>query len=75
MLGAVRHKFGNYILGPGQKVLVVNRLKAFRERHGSIPKIVGEYDGNLSNSSERFVLRDPSGASVLDLYTLVNGMI
>ena len=66
LLGAVRHKFGNYILGPGQKVLVVNRLKAFRERHGSLPKIVGEYDGNLSNSSERFVLRDPSGASVLD---------
>ena len=66
LLGAVRHRFGEITLNPGQRVLLVNRLKAFRERYGDISNVVGEYDGNLNNSSERFVLRDSSGMTVLD---------
>ncbi|MEC7856344.1 MAG: lamin tail domain-containing protein, partial [Verrucomicrobiota bacterium] len=66
LLGAVRHRFDEITLDPGQRVLLVNRLKAFRERYGDVSNVVGEYDGNLNNSSERFVLRDSSGMTVLD---------
>ena len=66
LLGAVRMKFGNFTLASGQRALVVKRLRAFRKRFGSLPVIVGEYSGNLNNSFERIILRDPAGEKVLD---------
>ena len=66
LLGAVRMRFGDITLSSGQRVLVVNRLTAFQMRYGDLPNIVGEYSGNLNNESERIILRNSSGTTVLD---------
>ena len=66
LLGAVRMRFGDITLSSGQRVLVVNRLTAFQMRYGDLPNIVGEYSGNLNNESERIILRNSSGSTVLD---------
>ena len=66
LLGAVRMRFGDITLSSGQRVLVVNRLTAFRMRYGDLPNIVGEYSGNLNNESERIILRNSLGSTVLD---------
>ncbi len=66
LLGAVRMRFGDITLSSGQRVLVVNRLTAFRMRYGDLPNIVGDYSGNLNNESERIILCNSLGSTVLD---------
>jgi hypothetical protein len=46
-------------LDPGQYVVVVSNLAAFRSIYGSSSNIAGEYSGNLSNGGENIVLKLP----------------
>ena len=60
--------FPNTTIAPGDWLLVVNDLAAFRSRYGNGPdlKIAGEWaGGNLSNSGETITLLDNSGLVVL----------
>jgi hypothetical protein len=51
--------FGQMLLDPGQYVVVVRNLTAFRSTYGTGVNVAGEYSGNLSNGSERIVLSLP----------------
>lgn len=44
------------VMGPGQRVLVVNNRAAFEASFGGHLPVVGEYQGNLSNSGEEIVV-------------------
>lgn len=56
-------------LAPGDNILVVANVGAFRARYGNScdPIIAGMYGGNLSNSGERIQLADATGATIRDL--------
>ena len=47
-------------LQPGECVVVVADLAAFRSVYGTSPKVAGVYTGNLSNDGEKIVLLLPS---------------
>ena len=47
-------------LQPGECVVVVADLAAFRSVYGASPKVAGQYTGNLSNDGEKIVLLLPS---------------
>jgi hypothetical protein len=51
--------FGQMLLDPGQYVVVVRNLTAFRSTYGASVNVAGEYSGNLSNGGERIVLSLP----------------
>jgi len=52
--------FGQMLLEPGQYVVVVENLTAFRSTYGTGVNVAGEYSGNLSNGGERIILSLPS---------------
>jgi hypothetical protein len=52
--------FGRTTLEPGQYVVVVKNLTAFRSSYGTGINVAGEYSGNLSNAGERIVLSLPA---------------
>lgn len=56
-------------LAPGQRVLLVRKLAAFRARYGNSydSRIAGEYLGTLSNSGERLVLVRGEGAAAVTI--------
>ncbi|MEE2807883.1 MAG: lamin tail domain-containing protein [Verrucomicrobiota bacterium] len=66
LLGAVRIRFNDFSIQPGQRVVVVKRLRAFRARYGDSVRVIGEYSGNLNNNYERLILSDPSDQTILD---------
>jgi hypothetical protein len=43
-------------LEPGQRVVVVEDLDAFRRRYGAGPPVAGQWSGGLDNSTERITL-------------------
>jgi len=51
--------FGQMLLDPGQYVVVVKNLTAFRSAYGTGINVAGEYSGNLSNGGEKIVLSLP----------------
>ena len=54
-------------LQPGEFVVVVNDLAAFSTRYdASSIRVAGEYRGRLENSSERLLVEDGAGRSILD---------
>jgi hypothetical protein len=44
-------------LGPGERVLVVENLQAFRSRYGSNLPVAGQWQGRLGNGGETITLR------------------
>ncbi|HVV72280.1 MAG TPA: CotH kinase family protein [Verrucomicrobiae bacterium] len=54
------------ILNPGESIVVVHNLDAFRSRYGSGPRVAGEFSGSLDNSGERLTLTGPLGEPILD---------
>ena len=66
LLGAVRIRFNNFFIQPGQRVVVVKRIRAFRARYGDFVQIIGEYTGNLNNDYEELLLKNSSGKIILD---------
>ena len=68
---AVQFDFANVppaqrILPPGGRIVVVENRGGFASRlqPGAQPVVVGAYGGNLSNSSERIIVRAASGAVI-----------
>ncbi len=51
--------FGQMLLDPGQYIVVVRNLTAFRSTYGTGINVAGEYSDNLSNAGERIVLSFP----------------
>jgi hypothetical protein len=51
--------FGQMLLDPGQYVVVVKNLTAFRSTYGAGINVAGEYSGNLSNGGEKIILSVP----------------
>jgi hypothetical protein len=47
-------------LQPGEYVVVVANLPAFRSMYGATPKVAGQYKGNLSDTGEKISLLLPS---------------
>lgn len=59
--------FPDLLLNPGEICVVVDNLAAFLSRYPSPAiKIAGVYLGNLSNSGEEIVLKDPIGQVIQD---------
>jgi hypothetical protein len=58
------------VLGPGEHVLLVENLDAFRERYGAAEigdaLIAGEYSGRLSNGGDRLILEGFLGEPILE---------
>ena len=53
-------------LDPGDYIVAVRNLAAFQERYGTDVRVAGEYDGNLSNSTERIRLYGPLREPILN---------
>jgi VCBS repeat-containing protein len=60
-------------LAPGQRVVIVENIDAFRLRYGNGPLVAGEWSGGLSGSGERLVLSDASGEAINDFSYTTNG--
>ncbi|MBN2136904.1 MAG: lamin tail domain-containing protein [Sedimentisphaerales bacterium] len=59
--------FGNFVLAPGQIIVLVRDEAAFLERYqGFWGTIGGEFDGKLDNGGERIRLEDALGQTILD---------
>lgn len=54
------------VLNPGEAVIVVSDLAAYRERYGPANVPAGTYSGNLANSGERLRLADADGETIAD---------
>lgn len=52
-------------IDPGEYVVVVDDLTAFRARYGEGPKVAGAYSGSLSNTRQEIELRGSIGETIL----------
>ena len=59
--GGVSFTFGNVVLAPGERVVVVESVGAFETRYGTSMNVAGSWSGGLSNSGEELVLLDRDG--------------
>ena len=64
---AVSYTFGEVILGPGERVIVVEDTAAFTARYGSLPNVVGQWSGGLNNNSEEIVLLNSVGTEIFSI--------
>ncbi len=63
----IRFVFPAFQLAPGARVIVARNLTAFNLRYPSVPvPVLGPFSGALDNSSDRLVLIDAGGDTVLD---------
>lgn len=61
LTGAITFDFSSgsiTTLAPGARVLVVRKLVAFVERHGTGLPIAGDYQGALNNAGDQIILKD-----------------
>jgi len=56
LAGGVDFDFGDFELSPGQRVVVVEDVDAFRFRYGDGPTVLGQWSGGLSNGGEELIL-------------------
>ena len=61
----VAFTFGNITLDPGEHVLVVENIPAFRERYGPGLPIAGQWSGGLSNGGETIQLLNSLGVETI----------
>jgi hypothetical protein len=67
VVGGIRFEIPDLTeLEAGERVLIVNDLKAFEFRYGTHAEVVGAFDGDLSNGGERIALLDLEGTLLLD---------
>ncbi len=55
------------VLAPGERLLLVNNLEAFKLRYGGGMFIAGVYSGNLDNDGEQLLIVGPDEAEVINL--------
>ncbi len=53
----IEFTFGSMVLGPGQYIVVVDDITAFRSLYGDDILVAGEYSGHLGNGGEEIVLQ------------------
>ncbi|HXJ60251.1 MAG TPA: lamin tail domain-containing protein, partial [Verrucomicrobiae bacterium] len=53
-------------LAPGERVVIVKNLPAFRARYGPEPRVAGQFIGTLDNHGEKIRLEDRVGESILE---------
>lgn len=53
-------------LEPGERIVVVKNLAAFRARYGAAPKVAGVYLGSLENGREGLRLEDANQEEILE---------
>ncbi len=56
--------FPTLILQPGETVVLAASQSAFRSAYGATPKVVGQYNGNLSDTGEKIVVLLPAPLDV-----------
>lgn len=61
----VTFAFPKMALAPGQQAVIARNPAALQFRYGSEPLVLGEFQGNLSNSGERLTVVSQSGQKVL----------
>jgi len=59
LTGGIDFTFPLMFLDPGQYVVVVSNLTAFRSIYGTSTNVAGEYSGDLSNGGENIILKLP----------------
>jgi len=83
LVNGVSFVFSNsWVLGPGQRVLLVKNMAAFVSRYGAEAgaMVAGQYDGYLDNGGEVLRLEDAQGEKVLEFgynnswYRLTDGI-
>ena len=67
LAGGVDFDFGDFELFPGQRVVVVEDVDAFRFRYGDGPTVLGQWSGGLSNGGEELILLDSLGGEVVSV--------
>ncbi len=58
--------FTDATLAPGERALLVRNRAAFQARHGTGPRVLGEYFGSLDDGGERLALLSALGTMVSD---------
>jgi hypothetical protein len=66
LTGEIEFAFPDYLLRPGERVLLVGNRAAFEARYGTGRPIAGEYLGGLNDGGGRLVVTGPLGEPVLD---------
>ncbi len=64
LANGLTYTFGDVLLGPGERLVVVEDAGAFASRYGSSVVPVGEWTGGLSNSGETLELLEIDGTEV-----------
>lgn len=64
---AVSFTFGNVVLGPRERAIVVEDSDAFEARYGTGLNVVGQWSGALSNNSENIVVLNSVGSEVFSV--------
>ena len=54
------------VIAPGESVVVVSNQAAFVLRYGAVPRVAGEYGGQLGNGGEEIQLVDGVGENILE---------
>ena len=62
--GGISYTFGNVVLAPGERIVVVEAVGAFEVRYGTSVNVAGTWSGGLSNSGEELVLLDRDGNEI-----------
>ncbi len=64
----ISYTFTNLVLASQERIVLTKNPEAFTIRYGTNPsyRVVGGYDGNLSNGGERLLLVDHDGVTILD---------
>ena len=60
----VTFTFGDVLLGPGERAVVVENINAFRTRYGTSITPLGEWSGGLNNGGETIELLDSAGLEI-----------
>ena len=58
--------FTDATLAPGERAVLVRNRAAFQFRHGTGPRVLGEYVGSLDDGGERLALLSALGATISD---------
>jgi hypothetical protein len=65
--GGVHFLFDSIAIAPQQSVIIAHNREAFEWRYGTVPFVVGQFDGPIGNGGERIRLRTADGTQLVDL--------
>ncbi|NLF32370.1 MAG: lamin tail domain-containing protein, partial [Planctomycetes bacterium] len=62
----IDYVFPSKVLAPGQRIIIVANLAAFRARYGAAIPVLGTFTGALSSSGEQILLRNSAGLTMVN---------